>query len=75
MLFGVPVLAIGVHRRRGDAGKLLGGAAVALLGVGALLSLLASRTMAPAGLALAGASATFAAGLLRSCLRSATPRL
>lgn len=64
MLFGVLVWRSGLIAGAARRGKWLGGAAIALLGVGALLSLLTSPGMAPVGFALAGASATLAAGLL-----------
>jgi uncharacterized protein len=64
MLFGVLVWRSGLIAGAAKRGKLLGGAAIVLLGAGALLALLANPAMAPAGLALAGASATFVAGLL-----------
>jgi uncharacterized protein len=64
MLFGVLVWRSGLIAGAAKRGKLLGGAAIVLLGAGALLSLLANPAIAPAGLALAGASATFATALL-----------
>lgn len=64
MLFGVLVWRSGLIANAPRHGKLLGGAAVALLGLGALLSLLTSKAVVPAGLALSGTSATLAGALL-----------
>ena len=64
MLLGGLVWRSGLIADAAKHGKWLGGAAIALLGAGILLSLLMSGTLAPIGLALAGASATLADALL-----------
>jgi uncharacterized protein len=64
MLFGGLVWRSGLIADASKHGKLIGGAAIALLGLGALLSLLVSKSMAPVGLALEGASAILATTLL-----------
>jgi uncharacterized protein len=64
MLFGALVWRSGLIADASKHGRSIGGAAIALLGLGALLSLLVSHAMAPLGLALAGPPAMLAAQLL-----------
>ena len=64
MLFGGIVWRSGLIADAPKHGKLIGGAAIALLGLAALLSLLVTKAMAPVGLALEGASAILVASLL-----------
>jgi uncharacterized protein len=64
MLFGGLVWRSGLIADASKHGRLIGGAAIALLGVGALLSLLVSKATAPVGFALTGAPAILAATLL-----------
>jgi uncharacterized protein len=64
MLFGALIWRSGLIADAPRHGKWLGGAAIALLGAGGLLSLLTSQALARNGLALSGASATIAGALL-----------
>jgi uncharacterized protein len=64
MLFGALVWRSGLIADASRHGKLLGGAAIVLTGLGALLTLLVSNALEPIGLALAGPAATLAATLL-----------
>ena len=64
MLFGVLVWRSGLIANAPRHGKLLGGAAIILLGLGALLSLLTSKAGITAGLALSETSAILAGALL-----------
>ena len=64
MLFGALVWRTGLIANARRHGRLLGGIAIILLGLGALLSLSTNKAGIPAGLALSGTSAILAGALL-----------
>jgi uncharacterized protein len=64
MLFGVLVWRSGVIADAPRHGKPLGGTAIALVGLGVLLTLLVHKGLEPIGLSLAGAAVTLSEALL-----------
>lgn len=64
MLFGGLVWRAGLLARSSAYGRLLGGAAIVAIGLGAFLSLLANRALEPLGLVLAASTVTLATQLV-----------